>query len=389
MMKSTHAAAHGRWPRRFDSRRRARLARRPTLEVMEPRTMLSTIVVNTLSDPSTATAGVTSLREAIAQAASTSGDDTITFDASLSGPVVLSQGQLVLADSSGSVTIQASAGVTMIDAGGTSRVIEVSYGTTATLEGLTVTGGSDDFGGGIYNQGTLNLDDCTVSGDMAGTGSGGGIDNDGTLSLSGCTVSGNTASGNGGGLSNGFGTMSLTDSTVSGNTAGGYGGGLYTIGGTLTLTFATVAGNGAEAPGSGTGSGGGIFAQASNYGATTTQLIDSIVSGNTAGSAATPDNLGGVAPVKSAGNLVGSGAVSLDPTLNLVGVDDAMLGPLQDNGGATDTMALLPGSPAIDAGVFLLSMPVTDQPRRPASPGSMARRRRLRVRHPHPHLRAV
>ena len=68
-----------------------RLARRPALEMMEPRTMLSTIVVNTLSDPSTATAGVTSLRQAIAQAASISGDETITFASSLSGPVELAR----------------------------------------------------------------------------------------------------------------------------------------------------------------------------------------------------------------------------------------------------------------------------------------------------------
>jgi CSLREA domain-containing protein len=85
---------------------------------MEGRMMLSTIVVNTLADPATPTAGVTSLREAIAQAASTSGDVTITFANDLSGPVDLSQGQLVVADSSGSVTIEASSGVTTIDAGG-------------------------------------------------------------------------------------------------------------------------------------------------------------------------------------------------------------------------------------------------------------------------------
>src|SRR5947209_8080982 len=78
--------------------------------------------------------------------------------------------------------------------------------------------------------------------------------------------------------------------------------------------------------------------------------LDTIVSGNTGGAAATPDNLGGVAPADSIGNQVGSGAVSLDPAYNQVGVDDPMLGPLQDNGGPTFTMAPLPGSPAIDAG---------------------------------------
>jgi hypothetical protein len=399
--------------------------------------MLSTIVVNTLADPATPTAGVTSLREAIAQAASTSGDETITFASYLSGPVDLSQGQLVLADSSGSLTIQATSGVTTIDAGGASRVFDVQSGTTAMLEDLTVTGGSATDGGGIDNAGTLTLADviitgntaadggglfndessatltgCTVSGNMAtgsaggidnyegtmsltgstiaantamggsgggllnsGTisltdsavsgntaaGSGGGLYNDGTTTLTGCTVSGNTAGVSGGGLGTyHYSSMSLVDSTVSGNTAGGYGGGLFDYAGTLTLTFATVAGNSAQAAGAEAGAGGGVFAQGTNYTQPTTRLLDTIVAGNT-GAAGTPDNLGGVAPVNSGGNVVGSGAVSLDPADNKVGVDDPMLGPLQDNGGPTLTMAELPGSPAIDAGFFLLDQTATDQ----------------------------
>ncbi len=77
------------WPFGSGSRRRPRPAVRPTLEVMEVRTMLSTIVVNTLADPATPTPGVISLREAIAQAASNSGDQTISFASYLSGPVEL------------------------------------------------------------------------------------------------------------------------------------------------------------------------------------------------------------------------------------------------------------------------------------------------------------
>ena len=145
--------ARSRWPRPLDSRRRARLARRPALEMMEPRTMLSAIVVNTLSDPFDGDGRRDQPCQAIAQAASTSGDQTITFAGYLSGPVELAQGPLVLADSSGSLTIQATSGVTTIDAGGASEVLDVESGTTATLDGLTITGGSAYNGGGIDNSG--------------------------------------------------------------------------------------------------------------------------------------------------------------------------------------------------------------------------------------------
>src|SRR5206468_779784 len=121
------------------------------------------------------------------------------------------------------------------------------------------------------------------------------------------------------------------------------------------LINSTVSGNSADS------SGGGISARRYYHGAFTT-LTNTIVSGNTRGDGATPDNLGGVAPTAdSVGNLVGSGAVSLDPATNLVGVDNPRLAPLGDCGGPTQTMALLPGSPAINAGVSGPGIPTSDQ----------------------------
>ena len=100
-------------------------------------------------------------------------------------------------------------------------------------------------GAGVYNRGTADLSDCTISGN-SNDNSGGGVWNQGTIDLSGCTISGNTAS-IGGGLDNDSGTATLVACTISGNTATGSGGGIY-VGGTtgtntVTLNNTIVAGN--------------------------------------------------------------------------------------------------------------------------------------------------
>ncbi|MFC1715542.1 choice-of-anchor Q domain-containing protein [Candidatus Poribacteria bacterium] len=129
-----------------------------------------------------------------------------------------------------------------------------------------------DYGGGIYCNEPLELTNCTVSGNAASIG--GGIysasgEKSDTLMLTDCTVSGNTASGDGGGIHNSAPLM-LTNCTVSGNSAvSGSGGGIYNSD-TLTLTNCTVSDNTAS------GSGGGIR---NNYRAT---LTNCTVSGNTA-----------------------------------------------------------------------------------------------------------
>ena len=170
--------------------------------------------------------------------------------------------------------------------------------------------------------------------------------------LTDCTVSGNSASGStvpnypsqGGGVYTGYSgtTTTLTNCTVSGNSTGGYGGGLYNIYTNATLTNCTVSGNSALA-------GGGLF---DGRGTTTENLGNTIVAGNTA-STASPDVDGTVA--SQGNNLIGatdgsSGWVSSDLTGTVAAPLDAVLAPLGNYGGPTQTMALLPGSPAIDAG---------------------------------------
>jgi hypothetical protein len=311
--------------------------------------------------------GAGSLRQAISDANTAAGDDTINF--SLSNcpcTITLTSGELSIANN-GSLTINGlGANQLSVSGNNQSRVFSIQQGATAIISGITITGGNARDGGGIRNDGgALTLTNSTVSGNSAR--SGGGIYNGGTTTLTNSTVNSNSATVNGGGVYNNNGATTLTNSTVSGNSAY-LGGGIFNnYGGTTTLTNSTVSGNSANF-------GGGIF---NNY--DTLTLTNSTVSSNSAnfgggiynqyGQAnagnsivadnTAPDGADFSGSVASQGyNLfetapTGGGTVATD----LIGVDPK-LGPLQDNGGATFTQALLPGSPAIDAGNSTLT---TDQ----------------------------
>jgi hypothetical protein len=219
---------------------------------------------------------------------------------------------------------------------------------SCTLTGNTLTGGHGGYGGALYQTagatGTLN--DTTVSNNTGYYG--GGITGRGLLTLNRCTISGNTSPFfGGGGVTAWTGTIKLYDSTVYGNkttTMGGngYGGGICDGGGTISLANSTITGN----INSGTAGGGGIKVRAG-----TTTLTNTIVAGNT--DANSPD-ISGTVQGSSSFNLVGNGAgltgISNGSNGNQIGVAAPMLGKLQNNGGITQTVALLPSSPAIDKG---------------------------------------
>lgn len=343
--------------------------------VLEERTLLSTITVTSAADVSGAHSGVT-LRDAINQANLSSGADTIAFDPALDGTSIkLTQGQLNITDA---LTIQGNgARKTIIDAQSLSRVLNITSSNggrlDVTLDSLTVTGGKlvADLqgGGGVYffSSGSLNVINSSISGNTTGGtgGSGGGIYvSSGAVILSGSTLSGNGTTGTiagGGGIYSNNGSITLRNSTLTGNSTAGeqsFGGGIESMFGNVTLESSTVAKN------STTGSystAGGIYARS---GAVT--LTNSILAANTIRSGGYPDVFiysvfGGtfaanhslignrqgltlpLAPVGSPdanGNLIGSATSPIDP----------MLGPLANNGGGTQTMALLPVSPAIDQG---------------------------------------
>jgi hypothetical protein len=200
---------------------------RPTVLALEGRELLSTTwTVTSLADD--VSAGT--LRYEIGQANATAGLDYINF--AVTGTITLTGGPLELSNTKGTEIINGpGANLLSVSGDNDSRVFLVDTKVTASISGLTITGGNagKSRGGGLYNRGALNLTDCTVSGNTS-SGQGGGLDNFGTfnntatLNLADCTVSGNTAR-YGGGLLNNNGVTSLTNCTVSGNSAR-YGGGL-------------------------------------------------------------------------------------------------------------------------------------------------------------------
>jgi hypothetical protein len=351
-------------PKRPEDRRRRRL--RPTLLALEERRLLSTIVVNNATDSPEALE--IDLRQAIDMANTNGGDETITFDSTVFGTaqtIELTSGPLELSDTTGTETITGPSGGLTIGGGGLSRVFQVDNGVTASVSGMTITGGQTaGQGGGLYNDGgTVTLTDCTISGNSStfssAPGGGGGVATaNGTTTLTGCTISGNSAARDGGGLVLNGGTMTLTDCTVAGNSSEIDGGGLSDLAGTMTLTSCTVIGNFTW------GSlGGGV----ENSGGTAT-VTDTIVADNTAGSIDGwstgidyPNDIGGT--VAGTYNLIGtggSGGLINGVDGNLVGVADPGLGALGDYGGPNPTIPLLPGSPAINAGT-VAGAPATDQ----------------------------
>jgi hypothetical protein len=207
--------------------------------------------------------------------------------------------------------------------------------------------GEGSVAGGIYSGGSITITDSTISGNSADAGGlGGGLYNGGTATFRNSTVSENECGDAtlnyeslGAGIFNESRcTVTIVNSTLADNTIGteGQGAGIYNDG-TVSVHCSTIAGN---MTGS-NGTGGGIF----NDGGTVS-AGGNIIAGNSAPTAA---DFSGV--LASQGfNLIGdtsgsSGAVAGD----MIDIDPK-LGPLQNNGGSTSTMALLSGSPAIDQG---------------------------------------
>jgi parallel beta-helix repeat protein len=246
---------------------------------------------------------------------------------------------------------------------------------TLTLGNCVVSHNTGNNGGGIWNRnGTLTVVNCTISHNTADRiapdgwedGFGGGIElqGEGTLTLVNSTVSDNEAKSRGGGIYVAYETTAtLTNCTISGNWVTTYGGGLYTEG-VLHLTHCTVVNNQASAerafgqigervPKDTVHGGGGVYVKGD-----TLQFTHTIIANNGKGDCfiAGPDVYGVSGSLgTNSNNLVGDG--SCDAAYS----GDPLLGPLADNGGATWTHALLPGSPAIDAvSVVSCTLP-TDQ----------------------------
>jgi hypothetical protein len=283
----------------------------------------------------------------------------------ISGNTSSSVGGGIYHSSGGTLKLNSSiiSGNTAGAGGGVASVNATVLLTNSAIDGNSASNG----GGGISSlNSTLTLTSTTISGNTTTSDYGGGISSgDSTLTVIGSTISGNTAHLGAGGIKNSGSMLTLANSTISGNTAHlGAGGGISNFGaygpytaGTTVLNNVTIANNSAP-------DGGGI----ANSG--TLKLKNSLLAGNSAASA--PDCSGLLASqgYNLLGNSAGCGGLSDGISGDHVGSAahplDPKLGPLQGNGGATFTRALLSNSPAIDAG-SPAALAATD-PRRVARP---------------------
>ncbi|TWT88793.1 hypothetical protein Mal64_22810 [Pseudobythopirellula maris] len=344
--------------------------------------MLAVFTVNNLNDSDVTMAGDLpgSLRQAVFDANQNAGADTIEFGQLFNNAQIIELvGELPQITDDLTITGPGTVPLTLDAGDGLDNKLGTYDGfrhfliddrhseneITVVISGLTLTGGDSSFeGGAILNFERLELTNSTLSGNSAAF-SGGGISNrgTGTLTLTSSTLSDNSAGGSGGGIIN-RGTTALTGSTLSGNSAALSGGGISNRGtGTLTLTSSTLSGNSAGS------SGGGI----NNSGAATITVTSSTLTGNSADTSGGGIYSRGRATVSSSivanslsdgdvrllgpftinysliGDTAGSGLVTSTGVGNLL--DQApLLGQLADNGGPTKTHALLPGSPALNAG---------------------------------------
>jgi hypothetical protein len=241
--------------------------------------------------------------------------------------------------------------------------VVVQTGVTFNLSDTVVSGNTSSSGAGVIVDGTLNLARANIvnntsTGNFLG---GAGIHvSGGTLNLSDSTVSDNHSTGTSGGPGGGVAVtstssaLSLTNSTISANRANTSGGGLaHPDANSVTLTNVTIANNTADADGNGSGDGGGLDIDTS----TPIRLRNTIVATNSTGPVgASPDcATGGGAFLTRLGYVLlrnqsgcALGGAGDDATGFQTGADP-LLGPLTLNGGTTQTMALLAGSPALDA----------------------------------------
>ncbi|HTX80505.1 MAG TPA: sortase [Longilinea sp.] len=305
----------------------------------------------------------------------------------------------------------------------------VFNGSSMTVTDSTFYKNVGGWGGAIWNQSSLTLTDTVFDSNETPNGDGAGINNRGDLTATDCTFENNVTGSYGGAIYNGNATATVTGSVFTGNRASGYmspyGGAICNINsGSMTITNSVFSGNSADSGGgviynansstikvigstlTGNSSwvGGGLF----NNNSSTATMADSTLTGNSAAS-------GGAVIIRpgttvtllndtfygNSASYYGADVFNYSGTLNyansilshpLAGTDcedwgwigtntanlvqdgscspaldgDPTLGPLADNGGPTQTMALLAGSPAIDAGdtSYCAADPVNDKDQR-------------------------
>jgi hypothetical protein len=299
-------------------------------------------------------------------------------EAGFAGPSDASSGDLGIPD--GTLTIiGAGAGRTIVDGNHLDRVFSIGIPATVSISDMTITDGDAtgggtskeiDMGGGVYNTGTLTLNRVAVI-DNHADGGGGIFSVPGSyITIENSLIADNTAYEAGGIRFDGGGE--LINSTVTDNTLlplpkesylqdpkllsaladelTGYGGGIDFRGGNnLDIINSTITDNHAI-------KGGGGLNSAQSYAAATpatsigiTLLLNTIIADNTSTAGGADCNVEDNIIQSEGHNLASDSSCFLTAPGDLPN-HNPLLGPLAYNGGPTETEALLPGSPAIDAG---------------------------------------
>jgi len=238
------------------------------------------------------------------------------------------------------ISIVNNSGVGVYNTGGTSSHLTMHR---CTVAGNTTTGS----GGGISNGGVgaiTDVYDTRINGNTAAV-SGGGVFNNGIMNVNRSTIDHNQAK-SGGGIEHFGGNLHLTNDTLSSNTASDNGGGLYNEASAI-LTNVTLNLNTTSDP----GNGGNIFNDNAQLSIGNSIVAHSVAAGNCGTNGGFLNSLGH--------NLDDDNTCGFGATGDITSADP-LLSPLQDNGGATQTHALLSGSPAIDKGDDT-ACPATDQ----------------------------
>jgi hypothetical protein len=350
------------------------LAGAALLLALSQRVATADTITVTTSNPNIAADGQCSLIEAINNAnndapvfsdcAAGGGPDTIVLPANanliLSTVTGLRYGQLGdplgLPLITSPITIEGNGATIARDASAPDfGLIGVRFPGSLTFQNLVLRGGS--FFGGVSNDGTLSIKNSTISGN-----SGGGVHNIfGSATIENSTITGNTV---GGGMSNYGGLVTITNSTISGNTASS-GGGIINCayGSSFTISNSTISGNIANKGG---GVSNGLYCGFYNFGGANLSLKNTLIVGNQAAVAPEIENVTECpSPFRCVPNTVNANNFNLFGTNGSAGVTGfapgpsditpsvsvgEIIGPLQNNGGPTQTHALVAGSPAIDAG---------------------------------------
>lgn len=311
-------------------------------------TVPAVFTVNSTNDPGdgTCNASECTLREAVAAAAT---GDLVKFSALFDSAqtITLAAGEIPV---NKNVTVQGPGADKLTLSGNhASRLFRVSLTGSLSLSGLALRDGrAGDVGGAVVSDGNLFLHQVEVSNSTAAAGfSGGGLYLAGGGGvISGCSIHDNRAT-NGGGVDVINADAIIDTSTIAANAAGSNGGGvrLITVTGggakSLDLRQSTIAGNSAAV-------GGGLSVVGATGIAATALLRDTLFAGN--GGASIARSAADATVLSNGFNLAsdGGGGV-LTGTADQINVDPR-LGPLSPNGGVLPSMALLAGSPALDAG---------------------------------------